>query len=158
MPTFQDNAEAEEDVTPRIHSDEIFDGDIVAECANAYTYIFVVDKSATLGHHDRMLIIIESLKLAIKSLPYGSTFQILKVGTKFTYMKNKKASPLGLGVLRQDALFQYTDAIRDNVCDNLWRMSDEIESLTLYKKILQKQEQRSLDLYKALTSAFDKPI
>jgi hypothetical protein len=100
MPTFQDNAEAEEDVTPRIHSDEIFDGDVVDECANAYTYIFVVDKSATLGYHDRMLIIIESLKLAIKSLPYGSTFQIVKAGTKFTYTKNKKASPLGLGVLR----------------------------------------------------------
>lgn len=54
-------------------------------------------------NHDRMVIAQEAISLFIKSLPHGSRFQILRVGSKYTYLKNRKASPMGIGVVNADA-------------------------------------------------------
>ena len=112
MPTFESKereefskgkyTEEDDESGVKITTDDLFAAELDPACDMKYNYIFVIDKSENMKKHDRMLIAQEALSLFIKSLPNGSRFQILRVGSKYTYLKNRKASTMGMGVVNGD--------------------------------------------------------
>ena len=51
-----------------------------------FLFIFIVDRSGSMGKENRILITVEALKLFLRSLPMNSKFSILSFGTNYEFM------------------------------------------------------------------------
>lgn len=63
--------------------------DLLPEMEYKYQFIFVVDRSGSMGINQRMEITKDAMKLFLQSLPSGSQFGILSFGSAADWMKIK---------------------------------------------------------------------
>lgn len=82
VPTF-----AAQGVNCAVTEGALEEQDIAAELESKYLFIFVVDRSGSMGLSNRMQITIDALKLFIQSLPTGSRFGILSFGSDCSWSK-----------------------------------------------------------------------
>ena len=76
MPTFTNS-----ELTCEVTEGSLEEQDLPKELESKYQYIFVVDRSASMGLENRMQITIDALILFIQSLPSGCKFGILSFGS-----------------------------------------------------------------------------
>jgi Mg-chelatase subunit ChlD len=78
LPTFEKSVETEK---TKICVGDLEDQDLADGIDNKYQYIFLVDRSGSMGTNNRMQITNDAVVLFLQSLPKGSKFGILGFGS-----------------------------------------------------------------------------
>ena len=52
-----------------------------------FLFVFIVDRSGSMQHQNRILTVVEAIKIFLRSLPQGSTFSIISFGSNYDLMK-----------------------------------------------------------------------
>ena len=82
LPTFTPDNSKEKSGFTASTEDELDEIDLPESLENEYQFIFIVDRSGSMGNYNRMDITVDALKLFMQSLPNKSKFGIISFGSR----------------------------------------------------------------------------